>query len=153
MKEKRTKITEVLALLTLTVFAMCVLLVLLMGASAYRGLVDAGEESHGRRTAVGYLTTRVRQAESVELEPFQGYPSLLLQETVGGDTYVTRIYCWDGWLRELYSAPGAGLSVEDGEEILETDAFSCTLEGDLLTLSVGQDTVCLHLPVNGEVAS
>ena len=86
MREKHTKITEVLALLTLVVFAVCVLLVLLVGASVYRNLVDMGETAYTHRTVVGYLTTRVRQAEKVEIVVFQDYQTLLLQETVDGNT-------------------------------------------------------------------
>ena len=153
MKEKRTKITEVLALLTLAIFAICVLLVLLMGASVYRDLVDRGEESHNRRTAVGYLATRVRQAESVEMTAFADGQALTLGETIGDGYYVTRIYYWNGWLRELYSSPTAALSAADGEAILKTDGFSCRIEDDLLILSVGKDTLYIHLPGDMEVAS
>lgn len=151
MKERYAKITEVLALLTLAVFALCVLLVLLTGAGTYRNLVDRSGESHARRTALGYLTTRVRQAETVELAVFQGCEALVLGETVDGERYVTRIYCWDGWLRELYSLPGENLAPEDGEPLLEAHSLSCMLEGELLTLTLGQDKLMLWLSGETEV--
>ena len=45
MKEKRSKLTDLLALTVFAVFALCVLLVLLSGAKVYRGLVQRGEEN------------------------------------------------------------------------------------------------------------
>ena len=80
MKENRSPITQVLALLCLTVFALCVLLVLLTAASAYRNQVDRGEQIYTRRTALQYLTTRVRQAERVTVGVLEGCEALILEE-------------------------------------------------------------------------
>ena len=43
MKEKRTKMTDLLALLVFAMFAVCVMAVLLTGAKVYRNVVDRGE--------------------------------------------------------------------------------------------------------------
>lgn len=150
MKNKTSDITRVLALLTLVVFALCLLLVLLTGASIYRDLVDGSEISHIRRTARSYLSTRLHQAESVTLGTLEGCDALLLAETVDNETYITHIYCWDGWLRELYTVPGAEAAPEDGEPILEADCFSCAQDGRLLILKVNDDSIFLSLPVQRE---
>lgn len=147
MKEKRMEITRVLALLTLTVFALCLLLVLLGGAGVYRNLVDRGEENHNRRAALHYLTTRVRQADAVDIGTFQGCEALILEEQIRGETYLTWVYCWDGWLWELYAVPGGMFSPEDGQKILEAESLSCSLEGSLLTLELDQQALLLHLEV------
>ena len=136
MKERYAKITEVLALLTLAVFALCVLLVLLTGAGTYRNLVDRSGESHARRTALGYLTTRVRQAETVELAAFQGCEALVLGETVQGERYVTRIYCHEGWLMELFSTADGTFTPEDGEKILPLRAMSLTHQDGTVTAAL-----------------
>ena len=147
MKEKQTEITRVLALLTLTVFAICLLLVLLGGAGVYRNLIELGEQSHNRRAALHYLTTRVRQADAVEVGSFQGCDALILREQTQGEMYLTWVYCWDGWLWELYATPGGAFSPEDGQRILETEALSCALEGQLLHLELDQGQLLLHLEV------
>ena len=149
MKDNPSRMTQVLALLTLTVFALCVLLVLLTGASCYRGLVDRGEDSYARRTALQYLTTRVRQAERVEIGEFEGCKALILEETVEGECYTTRVYCYDGWLRELYTVPGAQLPPKAGAEILEGKTLELTQEGSLLRLTLGEEELLLHLPEVG----
>lgn len=145
MKEKSTKITDVLALIVFAVFAVCVLLVLLTGAKVYRQLVSSGEESFNRRTAAQYVTTRVRQAESVAVADFEGCEALVISETIDGEVYLTQVYCYDGYLRELFCAENAALSPRDGEKILPADTLEVTLSGELLTVRIGGQTLYLHL--------
>ena len=153
MRENRSRITAVLALLCLTVFALCVLLVLLTGADAYRRTVERGEESYERRTALQYLTTRVRQAETLEAGFLENCEALVLGETVDGETYTTWVYCHEGWLRELYAVPGAKLPPEAGTPILEAENFHRKLEDGLLTLTLGEDQLYLHLNAGRTVGS
>lgn len=152
MKHKTSGMGQVLALLCLTVFALCVLLVLLSGASCYRNLVDRGEAAYDRRTALQYLTTRVRQAESVTIGELDGCETLILEETVEGETYTTRIYCCDGWLRELYTVPGAVLPLNAGTAILEADMLQLRREGSLLAMTLGTEELLLYLPEATEVS-
>lgn len=116
-----------LALLLLLVFAVCVLSVLLTGAGTYQTLTKRDQESYDRRTAAQYLATRVRQADQLDgitVTDFQGCDALELTETIDGTPYVTRIYCYDGCLRELFSAAEAQMTPADGEKVLEVQALT-----------------------------
>lgn len=116
-----------LALLLLLVFAVCVLSVLLTGAGTYQTLTKRDQESYDRRTAAQYLATRVHQADQLDgitAADFQGCDALELMETIGGTPYVTRIYCYDGYLRELFSAAEAQMTPADGEKVLEAQALT-----------------------------
>ena len=105
MRQERGKgnMAGLAALLLFGVFAVCVVLVLLTGADAYRGLTQRDQSAYSHRTAAQYLTTRVRQAEGLRTEPFGDTRALVLEETLEGETYLTRVYCHEGWLRELYT--------------------------------------------------
>lgn len=151
MKEKTSKITDLLALVVFTVFAVCVLLVLLTGAKVYRRLVYSGSESYEARTAVQYVATRVRQAETVTVEDFGGYAALVTSEEIGGETYLTRVYCHDGYIRELFCAENAALSPEDGEKIMEAENLSFSLESGILTARIGSREMKLYLRSGKEV--
>ena len=127
-----------LALLLFGVFAVCVLSVLLTGADAYRRLTDRDQASYDRRTAAQYIATRVRQADAAGGGPrvcmagaFDGempvngvgmWPTggdtLFLEEAIDGELYYTRIYYYDGYIRELFSSADAALAPEDGEKVL-----------------------------------
>lgn len=115
-----------LILLLFGVFAVSVLSVLLSGAGVYRRLTERDDLSYDRRTAVQYVATRVRQADrqgAVSVRTFEGCPALILSEEIEGEVYETRIYHYDGYIRELFvSADGAFLP-EDGEKVLPAGSF------------------------------
>lgn len=149
-------IDGLLALLLFGVFAACVLAVLLTGAGAYRRLVQRDLSAYERRTCAQYIATRVRQADrqgDIQVSDFGGVQALVLGQ---GDGYTTRVYCYEGWLMELYAAEDAGLSPEDGDQVLEIDSLKLSLEEGLLTVEIGvpggmTDTLLLS-PRSGEGA-
>ena len=145
MEHKTSRTTGLLALLVFLLFALCLLLVLLTGAGVYRGLVRRGEERYAARTTVQYIATRVRQAGDVAVEEFGGCKALVFPETIDGERYLTRVYCHEGWLMELFSTGTAELSPEDGERVLEAEDLQVQLEGNLLTVRTGEQTLYLHL--------
>lgn len=145
MKERTSKITDLLALVVFAVFAVCVLLVLLTGAKVYRNLVRQGRESSDARTAVQYIATRVRQAQSVSVEDFGGCQALVARETIEGEPYLTRVYCYEGSLRELFSAETAQLSPEDGEAVMEVENLELWLEDGLLTVNIHDQSLRFSL--------
>lgn len=152
MKHHSTKLTDLAALLVFGVFTVCVLLVLLTGADVYGKLVGRGQEDHTRRTATQYIATRVRQADqnAVNVEDFDGQQALVLREQIGGETYLTRVYSYEGWLWELFSAENGNFSPEDGQRLLEVESLSFSLETELLTARIGfsdgtQQQLTLHL--------
>lgn len=153
MKQQGSKITDILALLVFTAFALCTLLVLLISAGSYQHLTDTTAARFDRRTALRYITTRVHQANAVEVASFEGCPALVLPEEADGETYLLRIYCYKGSLRELYCQDTAQLQPEDGEVILPADSLNLLLEGDLLTVDLGPDRLFLHIPSGTEVGS
>lgn len=129
-------ITSLAALLLLAVFAVSILLTLLEGASVYRRLVDRDQASWEDRSAFLYLTTRLRQEDrldAITVEDFCGRPTLTLG---AGEEYVTRLYCYDGSLWELYSPAELELDQEDGERLLDLEAMEPTLSNGLLRLDL-----------------
>lgn len=129
-------------LLVLAVFALCLLIVVLTGAQVYTGLTEDGGIHHAQRTASAYLSTRLRQAEAVYTEAFEDVPSLVFPEEIDGTIYLTRVYCYDGWLRELFTEKEGHFSPIDGENLLEMDSLSVIIEGNCLQL-------CFSLPDGG----
>ena len=140
-------ISDLLVLTVFAVMALCLLLVLLAGARVYRNLTEQAQYNDDRRTAAHYVTTRFRQsAETVEVADFGGCTALVFREEVEGTTYLTRIYCCDGWLRELYAAENGDFSPEDGEKILPLQSLSAIREGGMLTVQLTfSDGTCREL--------
>lgn len=160
MREKPIKhhIDGLVALLLFGVFAACVLVVLFTGADAYRRLTDRDQAAYERRTGVQYIATRVRQADhagGIAVEDFGGVDALVL----GADeVYASRVYCYDGWLMELYTLAEEPMEPQDGQRILEAQDLELSLEDGLLkavlTLPGGtEDTLQLSLRSGEEAAS
>lgn len=138
-RTQKHQIDGLIALVLFGVFAACVLSVLLTGADVYHKLTVRDQEAYARRTCAQYVATKVRQASSgyaVEVTNFDGVDALALSENIDGEIYVTQVYCYDGWLRELFTAEGGEFLPEDGEQIIEAQAMDLALEDGLLTVDL-----------------
>lgn len=138
MKRKNIQfhIDGLMVLILFGVFAVCMLTVLLTGANSYFRLTTRDQASYDKRTCIQYLTARVRRADStgtVKIENFNSTDALVFSDSEG---YVTRIYCHNGYLMELYSSNERELKAEDGEKIIEAANMSLSMEGSLLTVTV-----------------
>ena len=127
------------------VFAACILFVLLTGADSYQTLTKRDQSSYDRRTAAQYITTKIRQNDiggmvfvgdfDTALPDVQGN-TLSLTEAAAGGEYCTRLYCHDGYIRELFAIPAGGFSPEDGEKILPAQSLSFSMENGFVTVEL-----------------
>ena len=127
---------ELTALLVFGLFALCMAVVLLRGANTYQTLIRRADMAHSHRVAVRYFTTRLHQAPSAWVEDFCGLQALCIREETDGKTYITRVYCYDHTIRELYSAENARVSPEDGEVVLEAERLAFVRDDGLLTVEI-----------------
>ena len=134
----------------LAVLAAAVLTVLLAGAGIYQDLVRRNGELYPERTAGRYIAARVQRAAGpVETADFDGCQALMLREKLDGEVYLTRIYCYDGWMRELFSAAGSGMTPEDGEKLVPVDSLIFSEEDGLLTVTLNGRMLLLHTGEEG----
>ncbi len=141
----RHQIDGLIALLLFGVFSVCILAVLLTGADAYRRLTDRDRAAFDRRTTLQYIATRVRQADTldgVRVGDFNGVDALIFDE---GDGYVTRIYCHNGSIMELYAEEDLDLSLEAGEPIMAAAPLGFSMADGRLTITNGGDQLILSL--------
>ena len=136
---KQRHISSFAALVVFVLFAACVLSVLLSGAGVYRRLVRRGQESYAQRTCQQYIATKVHQCpvgSAVSVEEFGGETALVLREQMEGEVYLTRVYCHEGWLMELFAAESGEFTPGDGENLLPVQDLSLELEEGLLQVAV-----------------
>lgn len=136
---KKRNLTGVLVLLVFAVFMVSVLLVLLSGADTVQRLKQRDQRSYHHRTAVQYITTRIRQADadgSVSIDNSGAVNTLVLTEDIDGCPYQTRIYCCDGYLREMFCESGAVLPPEFGEAILPMRDFRASWDGETVRVEL-----------------
>jgi len=126
-------------LVLFAVFALCILAVLLTGAGAYGRLVERQQSAYTERTVPQYIATKVRQADetgAIRIGEFGGVESLELTNEYGGEEYVTRIYCYDGYLRELFASAEGNYKPEDGEKIIEAEQVDFNMTDGCLSIGI-----------------
>ena len=136
---KKNNLAGVFVLLVFTVFMVSVLLILLSGADTVQKLTNRDQQTYSQRTAVQYLATRVRQADrrgTVRTDEAEGTSVLILTEEIEGAEYCTMVYCYDGYLRELFAAQGEPFAAEDGEQVLRAEALTLSLENQVITAEI-----------------
>ena len=158
---RKNNMSGLLVLLVFAAFMVSVLMVLLTGADVVRGLTQRDEHIFEHRTAVQYMATRVRQADCgdmITLRSFGDGDALILAEEIDGAVYETQVYCYDGYLRELFTAADTPQDAEFGEKIISMQSFSAQLEDGFLEMRLtfpdGQEeTVCMQLRSGREAKS
>lgn len=158
--EAKHHIEALAALLLFAVFALCILAVLTSGTEVYQRLTRRDADSYDARTARAYLSTKLRQGDCLDAvwtEDFGGVEALVLAQDVEGETYLTRLYCVDGYIRELFTPEKAEAEPADGEQILPADSAEFFLEDGLLEVCLqsenAEDCFYLSLRSGGEVAA
>lgn len=123
------------SLISLALFALCalsMLLCVLFCADRYAKLTNSGNDAFDSRTAAMFFSTKVRQYDvkgSLSLEKIGQCEALAFTEELDGESYVSYIYCHDGYLKELFSLDGIDHLPEDGENLFKMDGLSFSLDG------------------------
>ena len=167
-KTEKHEIDSVFALLLFTLFSGCILLVLLLGASSYEGIVTRDGQAYDARTGVQYIAAKLRhgdEAGSVQVGSFSertdraadDIATLYLRLDAGGEFFYTKIYYYDGYIRELLCPDTIALDPEAGQEVLAATSFSVEQEGSLIRVIIGKEdgqehTICLSLRSDREVS-
>lgn len=145
MKQHKNLLSGAAALLVLAVFAVGILGTLLGGAGIYRRLTRRDQSAYNSRTLVQYVATRVRQAPgAVTVADFGGCDALVIPQQMGEETYITRVYCFDGWLMELFSSENGVFDPQDGEKLLPAQGLELDLETGLLHARVRDHQGAVH---------
>lgn len=136
---------KLMTLLLFVLLAVCVVLVLFTGAKVYERLTKRGGEAFENRTVPLYIATKIRQADCVGgifTESEDGMDVLCLKEQIDGKTYVTRIYCYEGVVRELFSVAEVPFYPASGEKIAEASEICFSAEENCLKIRVIQKDGC-----------
>ena len=146
MTEKH-EIDGVFVLILFALFAGSILMVLLLGASSYEKLVQRDQESYNTRTGIQYIAAKLRhndEADCVQVGSFSertnkeadDITTLYLRMGADGEYYYTKIYYYDGYIREVLCLEDGELSPDAGQEILPAKGLVIKEEGSLIQVTV-----------------
>ena len=132
-------IAGVFVFLLLGVFALFSTMLVLIGAQAYRATTAHSEEHGAARTLYAYVYNTVRGddvAGIIETREEQGIDVLAVHYEFDDESYIKRVYCWEGNLRELLTSAKAEFTPAAGEVISPLEEFEAKLTNGLLTVDM-----------------
>ena len=150
MKQKLSShaVSGLFVFLLLGVFEVFSTVMVLLGVKAYRGAVERTEAHNTSRIGSAYIRSMLRADDesgvfSLEAcEGTVGAPGAEQSVTVNtltlrndyGEEYVTRIYVYDGSLREWFSRASEPFRPDQGEAVCPADEMTAEKNGSLLTV-------------------
>ena len=121
-------------------FAVMGVLLIMLGAQAYNTVVTSAQMSSNERILRSYPLNKVRMNDNVdalEIRQIEGVDVLTITQDYDGDMYETYVYCYDGWLRELFMAQEEEFYLEDGDELIEAQYFRPKIENGMMSFEIG----------------
>ena len=73
---------------------------------------------------------------TVALEEIDGIPTVSLCEASDGEDFRTRLYVYDGMLRELFTAAELPFEPENGETVCAADEMTAGIRDGLLSIRI-----------------
>lgn len=159
--ENRGSVRGVFIFALLAAFALLSLIVVVVGARAYKVINQTSDEAYASRTGMSYLIGKVRGADEagmIAILKENGMDVLSLGADYGTERYNTYIYCMDGSIYEYFASADQAFSSDFGEEILTARSLAFDLEKGVLRIElVGDDgeayAASLCLAAGGEAGA
>ena len=132
-------ISGIFVLILLSMFAVFSMIVVMLGVKAYRSTRQRYEASSEYRLLSSYLRSMVRAEDGfagISVQEEDGRQILVLKETYGSDSYLTRIYVSDGYLREWFSHEENEFHPEEGDKICPAEGLEADISEGLLRVNV-----------------
>lgn len=117
------------------VFALSAIFLISIGADIYGKTVTHMEQNFNSRTAFAYLAEKIRQSDqqgAVSVGELKGNPAVIITQKNEAAEYVTYLYEYNGYLKELLVREDTPLGPEAGQNILAITDFSISQVNDRL---------------------
>ena len=132
-------ISGVFVFLLLGIFAVFSTIMVLLGAKAYRNTAERADAHNAARLSTAYVRSMIRsddEENAISAEDANGIHTIAMRNTYDDEAYITRIYVYDGMLREWFASTDLDFVPENGEAVCAADEMTAELNGPFLTVRV-----------------
>ncbi len=132
-------ISGVFVFLLLGIFALFSTVLVLLGAKSYRSTVDQSDAHNNARIASSYIRSMLRsddEAGVLQIQEVDGIPMIAMVNDYGFDSYVTRLYVYEGSLREWFAGSDIPFEPRSGETVCPADSMSAEITDGILTVII-----------------
>lgn len=123
VKNNGKHMIDILFVLSLFLFfAICSVILIILGADVYQKEVNHMENNFESRTSIAYLFEKVRQNDafdSISLDTKYGNEVLKLGTNINDTDYAIWLYEYQGYLYELFTRTDLDLEPQAGQKIME----------------------------------
>ncbi|MDE5910575.1 MAG: DUF4860 domain-containing protein [Lachnospiraceae bacterium] len=108
-------------------FALSAIFLITIGANIYGRTINNMENNFNSRTALAYITEKVRQSDSedsISTGTFQECPALIITSRIEDTEYLTYLYEYNGYIKEIMVRKGMTLDPAIGQDIIAVSDFS-----------------------------
>ncbi|MGN0473427.1 MAG: DUF4860 domain-containing protein [Lachnospiraceae bacterium] len=150
-KESKHVVDVLFVIALFCVFAICALMLVIIGADVYKKTVRDMDENYDSRTAFAYVTEKIRQndvANALSIKPFGESDAICITEYYNDTAYITYLYLHDGFLCELNMRGDSKLDPSSGDSILPVQSFFIEQVNPqlyLVKLATSTDTTTLYI--------
>ncbi len=137
-------ISGVFVFLLLGIFAVFSTMMVLLGARTYKATSERTQQHNEGRVAAAYVRSMIRGDDAkkvIRLEELGDIQAVTMTYTYDGEEYLTRLYAYDGSLRELFTAAEFEFDPEQGEPVCALDTLTGEMSPGLLTLHLKDNDV------------
>jgi len=137
--DKRHSMSGTFVFLVLGVFALFSMLLVLLGAQAYRSGVEQTTSNGQARVLQTFVRNAVRSDDAegvIQVKEIDGLPVITFESDWDGERYIKYIYCYEGELCELFTSEEYGFSPDGGERICAVGSFQPTIKDGLMTIDM-----------------
>ncbi len=134
-KQQRHIIDILFVLALLGIFALSAIFLISIGADIYGKTMNNMESNFDTRTALAYLTEKVRQSDlenQISIGELDGHQAVIITSGEGDTGYRTYLYEYEGYLKELMARQDVTLGPSAGQNILAISDFELTPVGNNL---------------------
>jgi len=162
-RKRNKSIVDILFLLALfCAFLISALFIVLFGARIYKKTVSDMQVNYTSRTALSYVTEKLRQHDStgcISIQITDSQPVLVLTQDINGEEYSTYLFSYDGYLKEVTMKAGNGVDLNSGQKLIELKSFIAEQVNNSLyhfTITDSQDNtvdfyISLYSDANSEI--
>ena len=125
LKQKKHSVDLLFSFLLLLIFCLFSLLLAGMGSAVYRNGTEHLNENYTSRTAIAYLSEKVRQHDRTgDMTSVEDCQAIGFHDTIESGSFVTYVYFYDGALCELFIRDNVSPLADMGNRIVELSSFS-----------------------------
>jgi len=131
-------------LILLFIFAVSSLVIVMIGANAYKSVVNDMQANFDLRIPLSYISTKVQQHDetnAIHLLEKEGTDVLVLESTADSTSYETWIYVYDHQLYEVLLEKGQTMDLSSGMAILAVSGLDLKMtDSSLLEITSYDNT-------------